>query len=397
VYIWKIIPITMKYFDIIQALCRSALNNASSATIHQVERLIESMKKDGNPKEAKSLEVLLRGANKALEMSPSKIQRSFVLSGEELTPQTPIPVDKEFSTPLAQIIFPKDLTIQPLIFNKNIAEAINSILDEWKNFDKLLQIEARPSRSCLIFGEPGTGKTHLALWIAKQLDIPVVMARLDGIMSSFLGTSSRNIGNLFSFVNKYRCILLLDEFDAIAKLRDDPQEVGEIKRVVNTLLQNLDVRSINGFTIGITNHEKLLDPAIWRRFEVQIEIPKPSTEVRMQLMEYFLGNLNLETEKIKFLAWALEGASGADIQMLSHWLKKSHVLDSEISLLDQARKFAALNSGRINTEKRNLLLSSDDNLISALLSDPIYSFKQKDVASIMGVTSSKISKSLSKI
>ena len=81
--------------------------------------------------------------------------------------------------------------------------------------------------------------------------------KLDGLVSSFLGTTARNIGNLFAFANRHRCILLLDEFDAIAKVRDDPQEVGEIKRVVNALLQNLDTRRDVGFTIGITNHPKL--------------------------------------------------------------------------------------------------------------------------------------------
>src|SRR5207247_10685382 len=104
-----------------------------------------------------------------------------------------------------------------------------------------------------------TGKTRLARWMAAQLELPILLARMDGLVSSFLGTTARNIGNLFGFANRYRCLLLLDEFDALAKLRDDPQEVGEIKRVVNALLQNLDARSDLGLTIGITNHPKLLD------------------------------------------------------------------------------------------------------------------------------------------
>src|SRR6188768_626714 len=118
--------------------------------------------------------------------------------------------------------------------------------------------------------------------------MPVVLARLDGLISSYLGTTARNIAIMFAFAARYRCVLLLDEFDAIAKVRDDPQEVGEIKRVVNALLQNLDSRREVGFTIGITNHPRLLDSAVWRRFEIQLEIPRPDFAMRLALAKAFM-------------------------------------------------------------------------------------------------------------
>lgn len=388
----------MEYFSIIQALCRSALANPSGAITHQVERLKEALQKDGQEREVKALEALLTTANKAHEMAPSKMQRSFRVGGsEELTPRTAVPVDKETSTPLAEILFPADLPDDPPIFNPNVEVAIHSILNEWKHFDKLFAIEAQPSRTCLIYGEPGTGKTHLALWIAKKINMPVVLARLDGLMSSFLGTTSRNIGNLFAFAARYQCILLLDEFDAIAKLRNDPQEVGEIKRVVNTLLQNLDARQSKGFTIGVTNHETLLDPAIWRRFEVQIEIPKPTPEVMPLLIKKFLDPIKLDDNQVNFLSWTIENASGADAESLVKWLKKSYVLDGEISLVDQVRKFSLLNAGRIDQAKRNILGHDDEELIATLLTDIRYGFKQKDIASLLGKAASTLSRQISKI
>jgi AAA+ superfamily predicted ATPase len=329
-------------------------------------------------------------------MAPSNIRRSFILSGEELTPRTPIPVDKESSTPLAEVIFEDNLPSAPPLFSDNVKFAIESILNEWRNFEKLSKIKAEPSRSCLIYGAPGTGKTHLALWIAKQIKIPVVLAKLDGLMSSFLGTSSRNIGNLFSFASRYKCILLLDEFDAIAKLRNDPQEVGEIKRVVNTLLQNLDARSQTGFTIGITNHESLLDPAIWRRFNVQIEIPKPSIDVINKLLQKFSLPIEFNKPQIEFLTWVIEGASGADIESLVKWLKKVYAIETNMDFVNIIRRFAVLNSGRISSEKRGLLNGPDTELFLSLLSDINFNFSQKDISELAGIPQSTLSKQLSK-
>ncbi|WP_080239077.1 AAA family ATPase [Spirosoma rigui] len=388
----------MEYFPIIQALCRSALSSPSNAVLHQVERLRIALEKDGHDKEAKSIGGLLLHADRTSDMAPSRIQRSTkVLAGEELSTKTAIPVDKETSTPLAEIVFPNDLPSDSPIFSGTVASAVESILNEWKNFEKLEEIEAQPSRSCLIFGAPGTGKTHLAMWIAKEINIPVVLVRLDGLMSSFLGTTSRNIGNLFAFVNKYRCILLLDEFDAIAKLRNDPQEVGEIKRVVNTLLQSLDSRKKTGFTIGVTNHEALLDPAIWRRFDVQIEIPKPSSEVIASIIQKFVTPLEFDDVQLKFLSWSIEGASGADAENLAKWLKKSSVLNTNQTLFSLVRKFATLNSGRVSLERRNLFtLLSDEDLANVLINDKKLSFKQKDIVPLIGTTASTLSRKISK-
>lgn len=387
----------IQYFNIIQALCRSALASPNDAIIHQINRLKDVLEKDGHDKEAKSLDGLLSVSQAGLDMSPSKIQKSFVIAtGEELTAKTPIPVDKETSTPLAEVFFPIDLPNEMPLFDENIQLAIQSIVNEWMRFDKLLEVNATPASSCLIYGIPGTGKTHLAKWIAKQIGIPVVLARLEGLMSSFLGTTSRNIGNLFAFANRYKCVLLLDEFDAIAKLRNDPQEVGEVKRVVNTLLQSLDTRHERGFTIGVTNHESLLDPAIWRRFDIQIEIPKPSPEVMMHLLKKFLAPLEFNESEIKFLAWCLEGSSGADAEMLSRWLKRAFVLEKESNIVTVMKQFALLNSGRVDANKRNIMLHSDDDFIAMLMNDKIYSFKQKDIAPLFGMTPSSLSKQLSK-
>lgn len=385
------------YFNIIQSLCRACFSSDIDVIIHQIERLIAAYHADGNIDEAKVLEKMLHNAKNKEILKSSVITSSSCLQGEILTPKTIIPVDKETSAPLLEVIYENGLpSIEP-IFDTRIQDAVNSVIIEWSNYDKLVQMNATPSRSCLIYGLPGTGKTHLAKWMAKQLGLPIVQAKLDGIISSFLGTSSRNIGNLFAFANRYKCVLLLDEFDAIAKLRNDPQEVGEVKRIVNTLLQCLDSRDEIGFTIGVTNHEQLLDPAIWRRFDVQIEIPKPSPSVVPILLQKFINPLQYNDAEISFLSWCLQDCSGADIQKLSNWLKRMSIIDEykNISLYHLMQRYILLNTGRISEKVKAVITKAPEDVYTSLkASSP--DLKQKDIAEIFNMKPSSFCKMIQK-
>jgi len=384
-------------FVIIQALCRSALSSSRKMAEHQVERLIDNYRKNGKDKEAKSLESILAQARKIQPMEPLNFVISS-LDGDALTKNTTIPVDKETATPILEIIFQDDLEQEVPLYNDSIQMAVDAIINEWRNYDKLVQLDASPLRSCLIYGDPGTGKTMLAKWIAKSVGLPVVLAKLDGIISSFLGTSSRNIANLFRFANRYKCILLLDEFDALAKLRDDPQEIGEVKRIVNTLLQNLDARSEKGFTIGITNHEKLLDPAVWRRFDVQIDIPHPSPMVREKMLAKFIFPLEYSQPELKFISWCMNDATGADLRKLSDWLKRVHILEESENhnLPALMKRFATMNMGRVPKRIIELLNGDMADLCNELTSDEFLQLKQKDIAALFEMSPSTLSKLISK-
>lgn len=384
-------------FVIIQALCRSALSSTRKMAEHQVERLIDDYRKNGKDKEAKSLEGILSQARKMQPMEPLNFVVSS-LEGDTLTKNTTIPVDKETATPILEIIFQDELEQEEPLFNDSIKMAVDAIVNEWRNYDKLVQLKATPSRSCLIYGDPGTGKTMLAKWIAKSVGLPVVMAKLDGIISSFLGTSSRNIANLFRFANRHKCILLLDEFDALAKLRDDPQEIGEVKRIVNTLLQNLDARSEKGFTIGITNHEKLLDPAVWRRFDVQIDIPHPSSLVREKMLAKFIFPLEYSQPELKFISWCMNDATGADLRKLSDWLKRVHILEESEShnLPALMNLFATMNMGRVSKRIIELLNGDLADLCNELTCNEFLQLKQKDIAALFEMSPSTLSKLISK-
>jgi hypothetical protein len=387
------------HFPIIQALCRSALANPTPAVRKQIERLRDALQVSGDGKSAGVLSSLLTSAERTVELAPSRIAKSRAqFAGEVLTRNTQLPVDRETSAPLAEVVFPPETRGEPPLFNPTVTRAIESLLEEWANLDALTKVGVRAPTTCLIYGAPGTGKTRLALWLASQLDLPILTAKIDGLVSSFLGTTARNIGNLFAFANRYRCVLLLDEFDAIAKLRDDPQEVGEIKRVVNALLQNLDSRMEVGLTIGITNHPRLLDPAVWRRFEVQLEIPKPSFEVRLDIARSFMPPVSAPEAHLRLIAWFTEGATGAEIEAMVRTYKKAQAFqaDEPRLLLETLRQFATLNSARIDPARRELLFADNGTLFKAMSRDPVLGFSYEDIGAIAGKDKSTVSRSISK-
>lgn len=387
----------MEHFSIIQALCRTALAVPTPALRKQIERLRDALTREGDEKQAASIAGLLATADRSKEVAPSRIERSKAqFPGEVLGRNTPVPVDRETAAALAEIIFPSEIDPTAPLFNATVTRAVGTIVDEWTNLEALSTVDIAPSKTCLIYGAPGTGKTHLALWIANRLDLPVVLVRLDGLISSFLGTTARNIGNLFQFASRYRCVLLLDEFDAIAKVRDDPQEVGEIKRVVNALLQNLDVRKDIGLTIGITNHPKLLDPAVWRRFEVQLEIPKPDFEVRRAIAARFMPPVKAPDSHLRLIAWFTEGATGAEIEALVRTYKKATTVreNDGRDLIETLRQFATLNAARVQSERRALLFDDPAKLFRAMHKDPILGFSMADIGEVAGLDKSTVSRQL---
>ena len=131
---------------------------------------------------------------------------------------------------------------------------------------------------------------------------------------------------MFSFANRFRCVLLLDELDSLAKVRDDPNEVGEIKRVVNALLQNMDSRSAVGVTLGITNHPQLLDPAVWRRFAVQVEIPMPVLEAREAIVRRVAAPVEVSDSLVALIAALLDGSAGSEVRSIVTLFKKRTVM-----------------------------------------------------------------------
>lgn len=294
----------MKYSIEIGKIIEGALKHDHIKVLNYTNQLISKLEADEET----------RAAAKFKKLLSAQVETSLVAMAN--TKNTSIPVDSESRTSLADIIYPDQNSVE-VILSKNNTEKLESFILSYKNADKLNDLGIGVSNSLLLYGPPGCGKTKCAYLVAKQLNLPLVVARLDSLISSYLGTTAKNIRNLFEFAQKIPCVLFLDEFDAIAKARDDNNELGELKRVVNSLLQNVDAMSSDSLILAATNHQQLLDSAVWRRFDYKLEIELPDKEAIGKLIRLFTNCMgNLSEKEVMELATLFYGLSGAEIEEL---------------------------------------------------------------------------------
>lgn len=220
----------------------------------------------------------------------------------------PLPVDADSRMALARVIEPA-IAREPILGAYSRAQ-VSQLVSEHRDPSSLRLAGLSPTKSALLVGPPGVGKTMTAHWIAGQLGLPLVVLDLATAISSFLGKSGQNVRQLFDFCKEFDCVLLLDEVDAIAKRRADETDLGELKRLVNVLLQELDEWPEGSLILAATNHPDLLDPAIWRRFELVLEFSLPSEVERKALL---LEQGVIDSDLNSVLTQATTGLSQADI------------------------------------------------------------------------------------
>ena len=238
--------------------------------------------------------VIHRIAKRYRSVAPDLAEALTTLILESPTPasplrqsELPLPVDVDTRLRLMRVETDPTLDHDP-VFAPDLAASLNQLVRERQNPDALMRVGLEPARTALFLGPPGVGKTMAAHWFAQQLRKPLVILDLAAVMSSYLGRTGSNIRHVLEYAKHSDCVLLLDELDAIAKRRDDRDEIGELKRLVSVLIQQIDDWPSSAVLLGATNHPDLLDPAIWRRFELHINFPLPDEVAVAQFIENLL-------------------------------------------------------------------------------------------------------------
>jgi SpoVK/Ycf46/Vps4 family AAA+-type ATPase len=275
---------------------------------------------------------------------------------------------------------------------------ISQFIEDAKNISLLAEKGVSARLGLLLYGPPGTGKTLLASHISASLKRPFYIARLDSVISSRLGETAKNIRGIFEFVPTRNAVLFLDEMDAVAKLRDDRHELGELKRVVNTVLQGLDSLSDDVVTIGATNHPHLLDPAIWRRFPYKVELDLPDEDVRASLwLNFLFQGAEGRQGEARLLARVSDGLNGADIENIGLAARRRSILGNQEPSLAQI--LLAVQSSRTGSPRLldNRELDTADKKDVTILLHKKGGVRMADIADIVGVSRQMVHRYLKEV
>ncbi|GAX89091.1 AAA family ATPase [Effusibacillus lacus] len=282
-------------------------------------QIVQDEEKKGHLSLAKELKTTLAGF--------SDTQSAAVL---EFKPNvlSVLPRNKKNDSPLVTYLGPEQLKHE-MILPPSVEERFERIEKEYAARERLALYGLKPRSKILLYGPPGCGKTLGAQRLAWSNGLPLMKVRFDAMVSSLLGETASNMREIFNSAAQSPCVLFFDECDAIAKSRSAGQEVGEIKRVVNSFLQFLDEYDVPGLLVAATNLTNQLDPAVWRRFDDVFEIPKPGAEEIKQIVQMTLSALQTTEFDWDIIVQESAGLSAAQIVRAAQDAAKRVILSAD--------------------------------------------------------------------
>jgi MoxR-like ATPase len=240
-------------------------------------------------------------------------------SGQKLLPER-----------IAELVFdvPTRRRLSELVLAPSVVDDIKEFIHEFSHSALLRENSLEPRHTILLVGPPGNGKTTLAEVLATELCLPLLSIRYDAIVDSFLGETANRFRRLTEYASLNPCVLFFDEFDAVGKDRSDVQETGEIKRVASSLLMQMDRLPTHSLIVCATNHPELLDRAVWRRFEIKLEIDRPGPKELVAWFKRFeaslhSGPIGISAEEFAF---HMEGENMSEVEEFTLDVRRKLVL-----------------------------------------------------------------------
>lgn len=301
-----------------------------------VARLVRKYR-NSEPELAEQMDLYLR-AKTPRTSAPMRKTAQPVVSEHAL------PVDDESRLSLLKVYKDAPDREQPLL-SADVEEILSQLVQERRQTERLASMGLAPTRSAIFVGPPGVGKTLTARWLAAQLGVPLYVLDLTAVMSSLLGRSGNNLRAALDFAKRNSCVLLLDEIDAIAKRRSDETDVGELKRLVTVIMQEVDEWPATGLLLAATNHPELIDPALWRRFDLMIDFKVPQMPAVKEGIKRFLGpDYGLFGRWIDILSLAFNGESFSNIERDIQRFRRAVALGTaaDVDLIEEFIKSRAL-------------------------------------------------------
>ena len=300
------------------------------ATADQVRALVRS---HAEGDDTKFYSVALQVAARAARGGQSHFAQELrdlvdsVRSQPARTPGRPIPVAQprgELAGVLS-VSYPAT-RMADLVLEPDVRKRLDRVLLEQRQQDRLKERGFRPLRRLLLIGPPGTGKTMTASALAGELHLPLFVIRLDGLITKFMGETAAKLRLVFDALSETRGLYLFDEVDALGGERERTNDVGEIRRVLNSFLQFLEQDESESLLVAATNHPHLLDRAIFRRFDAVIDYPLPTAEVGKAIVLSRLANVRLGAISWPEVGKAAGGLSHSEITMAAERAAKDAIL-----------------------------------------------------------------------